>query len=163
MGSVDHRHRLTPRHRGPDLAEVLFPQTDRVDHGVHRRRLPGRVVPVLVAVRTYSFADLGLRRQPDRRRARLRHLFSMPSARYGQAIARFLPAPAASFAGFGAGAGHDRSWLSGTRLYAVSGSAADGGVLRAGSDIRIAHQDFSVSLVGEPRRSEKRAAGPGVL
>ena len=48
-------------------------------------------------------------------------------------------------------------------LDAVSGFAADGGIFRAGSDIRMAHRGFLVSRAGEPRRSEKRAAGPVVL
>ena len=73
-----------------------------------------------------------------------------------QLLRRLLPALALALV-------HDRNWLPGTRLDAVSGSAADGGVLRAGSNIRMAHRGFLVSRAGEPRHSEKRAAGPLVL
>ena len=74
---VDHRRRFAARHYFADVADLPVAETDRPDPAVDRHRLPRRAVGLLAAVRPRPSADAGVRRQPDRRRAGLRHLFSV--------------------------------------------------------------------------------------
>ncbi len=101
---VDHRRRTAAR-RAPPAARPAAKSTpsalgslvgiilltwltfrsvraDRPDPAVDRHRLSGRAVGVLAAVRADPLAHAGVRRQPDRRGAGLRHLLPVqPPAR----------------------------------------------------------------------------------
>src|SRR4029453_5048167 len=158
-GIIYHRLRLTPRHHSVDGGYFSFPQAHCMVHGIPRYRLPRRLIYMLVAVRAHPSADLSIRRQPYRRGPRLWDLFPLQSNRSGHIRTRFVAIAKALVACIGIDAGHDGDRIYGPRADSFSGLAANGGIFRAGADIRMADRGHLVSHTGSDGHAQKRASG----